>query len=356
MHNEYLLYLQLECLYTVIFVLLLMWNFWSSCSLTVHQRKMKEVAVCGFLILLFDAVLSLALWAGLWLQRCSGCGGLAGVWAFGAAKWAALHVFTSALTDGKPQAVLCRLVALLGLLSPVFESGRIFMEPPSEPYRGPSPDLNMLLLGPLSSVLACMVWEKGLCGNAKMKKGTVQLDARRLLARMVKYFKPDTFYLIAAFSFLILGVICKCKILTFYTLHTLIDSVFFRWYFTVQEMHCFETIEINQYLVYLNFIGTCIRLTWWGCTWQKESKTCQHHCIISRFANPCHSFPNRWYIYPVVSGEGDWHAERSGASNWLLLCNWTAGASLSWKVIKLNSLHIFLSFCDFLYSPIWLEK
>lgn len=172
---------------------------------------MKEVAACGFFILLFDAVLGLALWAGLWLRRCSGCGGLAGVWAIGAAKWAALHVFTLALTERKPQAVLCRLVALLCLLSPVYESGRIFMEPPSEPYLGPSPDLNMLLLGPLSSVLACMVWEKGLCGNAKMKKGTVKLDARRLLMRMVKYFKPDTFYLIAAFSFLILGVICKCK-------------------------------------------------------------------------------------------------------------------------------------------------
>ncbi|XP_030257341.1 antigen peptide transporter 2 [Sparus aurata] len=169
---------------------------------------MKEVAACGFFILLFDAVLGLALWAGLWLRRCSGCGGLAGVWAIGAAKWAALHVFTLALTERKPQAVLCRMVALLCLLSPVYESGRIFMEPPSEPYLGPSPDLNMLLLGPLSSVLACMVWEKGLCGNAKMKKGTVQLDARRLLMRMVKYFKPDTFYLIAAFSFLILGVIC----------------------------------------------------------------------------------------------------------------------------------------------------
>lgn len=164
-------------------------------------------------------MLGLALWAGLWLRRCAGCGGLAGVWAIGAAKWAALQVFTLALTERKPQAVLCRLVALLCLLSPVYESGRIFMEPPSEPYLGPSPDLNMLLLGPLSSVLACMVWEKGLCGNAKMKKGTVKLDARRLLMRMVKYFKPDTFYLIAAFSFLILGVICKCKILTFYTTH-----------------------------------------------------------------------------------------------------------------------------------------
>ncbi|XP_074475434.1 antigen peptide transporter 2 [Sebastes fasciatus] len=169
---------------------------------------MREVAACGLIILVFDAVLCLALWAGLVLLECSSCGGLAGVWAFGAVKWAILCVFTSHLTDGKPEGVLRRLVALLCLLSPVFESGRFLMAPPSEPYTGPSPDLNMLLLGPMSSSLACVVWEKGLCGESKMKKDDIKLDAKRLLARTLKYFKPDTFYLIAAFTFLILGVIC----------------------------------------------------------------------------------------------------------------------------------------------------
>ncbi|XP_044035949.1 antigen peptide transporter 2 [Siniperca chuatsi] len=168
---------------------------------------MREVAACALFILLFDMVLCLALWAGLVLLKCSSCGGLAGVWAFGAVKWASLHVFTSVLTDGKPQAVLCRLVALLCLLSPVFESGRILMAP-SEPYMGPPPDLSMLLLGPMASSLACVVWEKGLCGDGKMRKDDNKLDTRRLLMRMLKYFRPDTLYLIAAFSFLILGVIC----------------------------------------------------------------------------------------------------------------------------------------------------
>lgn len=166
------------------------------------------MAACGLLILLFDAVLCLSLWAGLVLLEQSGCGGLAGVWAFGAVKWAILHVFTSILTDGKPEAALRRLVALLCLLSPVFESGRILMVPPSEPYTGPSPDLSMLLLGPMSSLLACVLWEKGLCGDSKMTKDNIKLDVRRLLVRMLKYFKPDTLYLIAAFSFLILGVVC----------------------------------------------------------------------------------------------------------------------------------------------------
>lgn len=166
------------------------------------------MAVCGSFILFFDLVLSSALWAGLVLLECSSCGGLAGVWAFGAVKWAALHFFTLTLTDGKPEAVLCRLVALLCLLSPAFESGRILMAPPSEPYTGPTPNLSMLLLGPLSSLMACMIWEKGLCGDGKMKKDNQNLDTRRLLMRVLKYFRPDVLYLIAAFSFLILGVIC----------------------------------------------------------------------------------------------------------------------------------------------------
>uniref|UniRef100_A0A3Q3JZN7 Transporter associated with antigen processing, subunit type t, teleost specific n=1 Tax=Monopterus albus TaxID=43700 RepID=A0A3Q3JZN7_MONAL len=164
---------------------------------------MREVAVCGLFILLFDAVLCLALWAGLVILKCSSCGGLVGVWAFGALKWAVLHVFTSLLTDGKPRVEICRLVALLCLLFPVFESGRMLMAP----HTGPPTDLNMLLLGPVSSSLACVVWEKVLCGDGKMKEDT-ELGTRRLLMRMLTYFRPDSLYLFAAFSFLILGVVC----------------------------------------------------------------------------------------------------------------------------------------------------
>ena len=90
------------------------------------------------------------------------------------------------------------------------------MAPPSEPYTGPTPNLSMLLLGPMSSLMACMIWEKGLCGDGKMKKDDQNLDTRRLLMRVLKYFRPDVLYLIAAFSFLILGVICECETLTFY--------------------------------------------------------------------------------------------------------------------------------------------
>ncbi|XP_058476484.1 antigen peptide transporter 2 [Solea solea] len=169
---------------------------------------MREVAASGFFIILFDAMLTLALWAGLVALQWSICDQLALFWAFGVLKWATLHVFTSMLADGKPQPVLCRFVALLCLLSPVLESGRIFLAGPAEAYMGPSPDLSMLLLGPMCSSLACVIWEKGLCADGK-RKGVNKVNARELLMRVLQYFRPDTFYLILAFVFLIFGVICE---------------------------------------------------------------------------------------------------------------------------------------------------
>ncbi|XP_069560590.1 antigen peptide transporter 2 isoform X1 [Brachyistius frenatus] len=170
---------------------------------------MKAVSACGLSILLLDAALGASLWAGLLLLECSGRGGLAGVWAFGAVKWVVLHVFTSALTDGESRAALRRLAALVCLLAPVLESERFLTAPPSEPYEGPSPDLGALLLVPAASALACVVWEKGLCGDGRKKKDGSKLDGRRLLTRMLTYFKPDSLHLIAAFTFLICGVICE---------------------------------------------------------------------------------------------------------------------------------------------------
>nr|XP_020513505.1 antigen peptide transporter 2-like [Labrus bergylta] len=171
---------------------------------------MREVAAYGLVTLLFDAALCLALWVGLMLLKCPSCGGLAAVWAFGAAKWVALHFFTSMLTDGKPPAVLRRFAALLCLLSPVFESGQLLMAPPSGASTSLCPNLGTLLLGGASSSLACVVWEAGLCGDGKVKKE--RLDSRRLLLRVLKYFKPDTLYVIAAFSALILAVYCDTYI------------------------------------------------------------------------------------------------------------------------------------------------
>lgn len=198
----------------------------ASCSWIRHQRKMNQVLACGIFILVLDATLCLALWLGLMLLQCSSCGGPFALWAFGTVKWVILHTFTKIFTQGKPQAVLCRLVVLLCLLSPVFESGRMFVAPSSEPYRAASPDLSALLLGWMSSLLACVVWEIGLCSDGKMKNS--ELSARRLLMRMLKYFKPDRLYIISAFSFLILAVICKCETLTKYFISYIQIHVFSR--------------------------------------------------------------------------------------------------------------------------------
>lgn len=171
--------------------------------------KMKKIVVHGISILLFDIILSLAYVSGLVLLQCSGSGGLTVQWAFAVVKWAFLQGFTWMLADAKYQAVLSRMVVLLCVLSPVRESSQIFMAPPSEPYGEPPADLGRLLFSTACSLFACVVWEMGFCSNTKVQTKGHNLSSRRLLLRMVKYFKPDAFYVIAAFVFLILAVICK---------------------------------------------------------------------------------------------------------------------------------------------------
>lgn len=187
--------------------------------------------MCALLILLFDLVLNLAQWAWLILPQCYSCGGLAEVWVFGALKWAVLCGLTSVLTDGKLQPVLSRLISLLCLLTPVLESGRTLMAHSSEFYTGPSPNLSMLPLSTLSSLLACVVWEKGLCAEGKKRKGPNEVVARQLLMRLLQFFKSDTLYLISAFSFLILGIICEYHLLNFVQ----IISVFFFVYVPLES-------------------------------------------------------------------------------------------------------------------------
>lgn len=207
---------------------------------------MQEV-ICGLFILFFDAVLSLALWSALVILKCPGCGGLTGVWFFSAAKWFILYVFTSLLTDGKSHAQLRRLVALLCLLSPVFESGRILVISSSVPYKEPTPDLSMLLVGLVSSSLACLVWENGLCGNEKRTEQTSKLNARRVLLRVVQYFRPDSLHLFAAFSSLILGVVCKWEIISIF--HAVVCRLYIN-IFWLNPGHFFfkQVIHLSHFL------------------------------------------------------------------------------------------------------------
>eukprot|EP00066_Takifugu_rubripes_P019300 XP_011608566.1 PREDICTED: antigen peptide transporter 2-like [Takifugu rubripes] len=176
------------------------------------QMKAKEVVVYGISVLLFDTLLSLAFLTGLVLLQFSGCGGLSAQWAFAVVKWAFLQGFTWFLTDANHLALLSRLAALLCLLSPVHESVQLLAAPPSEPYTGPWADLGRLLLVPAVSLVSCVVWEMGFCSNAGVKTSSKPLDSRRLLLRMLKYFKPDALYIIAAFTFLILAVVCETLI------------------------------------------------------------------------------------------------------------------------------------------------
>nr|XP_015817945.2 antigen peptide transporter 2 isoform X1 [Nothobranchius furzeri] len=169
---------------------------------------MRGLLTHGSCIILLDVVLCSAQWAGLLLLKCSSCGGLPEVWAFHLMKWMLLHAVASVLADGKLRSVLCRFTALLCLLPPVFETGRIIVAPPLEPYSGPSPNLSMLLLGATSSLLACVIWENWLSRNTKDNK----LDTKQILLRVLTYFKPDRLYLITAFGFLILGVVCDTYI------------------------------------------------------------------------------------------------------------------------------------------------
>ncbi|XP_062270255.1 antigen peptide transporter 2 [Platichthys flesus] len=173
---------------------------------------MNELVTCGFFCLIVDAVLTLCLWAGLVLLRCPGCGPLVGLWTFGVVKWVLLHVYASMLAEGKPRAVLSRLVALLCLLPPVVESGRFLTADSSEAHMGRGgADLSALLMGSVASAVACVFWENLFCGDGK-KRDADTVNSKQLLTRLLKYCRPDTLHLIAAFSFLILAVMCDSLI------------------------------------------------------------------------------------------------------------------------------------------------
>lgn len=170
---------------------------------------MKQLATCALLVLLLDTVLGWAYWTALLLLRSRSCPGLLGLWGLGTFKCFLFYYLTSVLVDGKPEPGLRRLVYLLCLLCPVIETGRmLIMSQTDRAYMGPPPDLTKVPLSSLASLLACVIWEKGLCDENSSRKKPQIKGARQLLSRMVKFFKDDVFYLTAAFSALIVGVIC----------------------------------------------------------------------------------------------------------------------------------------------------
>lgn len=169
---------------------------------------MQQVAIYALFVLLLDTALGWGYWAALLLLRCPSCIGLLGLWGFGAAKWIILSYLSYVLTDGKSKPVLRRLVNVLCLLCPTTETGRMLMSQADRPYMGPPADLTQVPLSTLASLLACVIWEMGLCHEKSSRKKPQIKGARRLLTRLVKFFKDDVWYLTAAFGALIVGVIC----------------------------------------------------------------------------------------------------------------------------------------------------
>ncbi|KAJ7987546.1 hypothetical protein DPEC_G00327610 [Dallia pectoralis] len=163
------------------------------------------------LVLLCELLLYGSLWTGLVLLEFSSTGGLLGLWTFGLVR-ALIYSFALVLADEKPQSVLTRWVSMLCLLPPVFESGRMAIVPTAatgDPI-GAVPDPGTVALAVVSSTVACLAWELGFpdarCNQEKDKK---KQEAGVLLMRVVRYCRPDIFYLSAAFLFLGLAVICE---------------------------------------------------------------------------------------------------------------------------------------------------
>ncbi|CAL9699529.1 unnamed protein product [Knipowitschia caucasica] len=174
---------------------------------------MEELATCALFVLVFDLALGWTYWILVLQLQPPDRGGLLWLWGFGAVKWITLHYLSRILTAGKPGPVLVRLVCLLSLLWPVTESALMVASKEDRPYTGPPPDLSAVLFRALASLLACVVWERGLYDekSAKRKKPQVH-GAGQLFRRLLQFFKPDWFYLCTAFGALVVGVICDALI------------------------------------------------------------------------------------------------------------------------------------------------
>uniref|UniRef100_A0A3B4A5H5 Uncharacterized protein n=1 Tax=Periophthalmus magnuspinnatus TaxID=409849 RepID=A0A3B4A5H5_9GOBI len=171
----------------------------------LSSPNMKECSTWA-VIVLSDLALGWAYWTAALLLQCPDRGGLVGLWGLGVVKYIILYFISSLLADhGTPEPALRRLSCLLCLLCPVTETGRMLLSKADRPYVGPHPDLTQVPLSILASLLACIIWEKGLSGERSAKTKPQIQGAGQLFKRLLPFFKPDVFYLITAFSALIVG-------------------------------------------------------------------------------------------------------------------------------------------------------
>ena len=193
---------------------------------------MKWNTVSYVCVLLCDLCLWLLLLSQVLLLRLPGCGGLAGLWTFAIFKWILIHKWILGAVLDQPTPVPYRFAALLCLLLPLFESGRALFFSPSggSVFNGRGlPDLGMVALSQISSIIACALWDIDLIdhGQAEEDKGqSPHVGSRVLLRRVLTYFSPDRLYLFSAFGFLILGGACKYIHVYIYTSYKLHCSAF----------------------------------------------------------------------------------------------------------------------------------
>ncbi|KAK7919423.1 hypothetical protein WMY93_010707 [Mugilogobius chulae] len=112
--------------------------------------------------------------------------------------------------------VLESLLCVLCLLCPVVESGRMLMSKDDRSYMGPHPDLTKVPLSTLASLLACLIWEKGLCDEKLPKENPkskglegdtfIPLYQGKVIDMLkTSLVETDLYYAIAKLAFVSLG-------------------------------------------------------------------------------------------------------------------------------------------------------
>ncbi|KAJ8000102.1 hypothetical protein DPEC_G00201360 [Dallia pectoralis] len=148
---------------------------------------------------------------------CDGFGDLINVWIVAFIRLV-LHVIVFLTTLGSIKPMFKRWLAAHCLLAPFYETGRLMLHGSSpESTYGPLGGPRLWLVSTVAAAAAALFWETTFPdsngeSNGKEKKQ----KARVLFMRVVRFYKPDMLFLIGAFIFLSLAVLCEMGI-PFYT-------------------------------------------------------------------------------------------------------------------------------------------
>ncbi|KAJ8273749.1 hypothetical protein GJAV_G00105100 [Gymnothorax javanicus] len=147
---------------------------------------------------------------------------LSKIWLLAAIRWALVRLFCAVLPKSGSTAVLHRCVAAICLLCPLYESGSLaVLSKHPEDWSGSFSSPGKTIVAAAATAIACLFWEvnfpdgpgdSSVTSNGKEKKQR----ARALFMRVVRYSRPDALFLLGAFVFLAVAVICEMFI-PFYT-------------------------------------------------------------------------------------------------------------------------------------------